>query len=400
MITEYKPFFSLFNSPKEKVLKVLRSLTFEERKLLYKKYHRDLKNTEIIYNLTEEENKEINERIIRKIRLRLKRIEENMCLISIYDVFPNETLSDIKQAMIQIKLLNYFQKLFGSKLTGLCYTYKDDSKSNISKENVYRIKQRLAKNKGIHRVRIIRPFVSLFLKYKKLDETYEDFEDRLKIYVNNMSNKYKEVIYSLYNEDLNNVILKHPSSKEDRKIFSEAYSVIIAKLQRDLDTERNRNVRKYEHILTLFDNGTTLEEIRQKLRLNENIYMLSKKKYGEDLNTPSDYGTLSRKENQKLYDFYNKVNGMIFREKRMSAFIMAKNMFDSPVHKAFSEIYGSSLAYALVLYLNFSEYLSLNEICDLSNNDMEDLLKVINNYEELGDDVDYKKNIRRYFKRL
>ena len=50
MITEYKPFFSLFNSPKEKVLKVLRSLTFEERKLLYKKYHRDLKNTEIIYN--------------------------------------------------------------------------------------------------------------------------------------------------------------------------------------------------------------------------------------------------------------------------------------------------------------------------------------------------------------
>ncbi len=400
MITEYKPFFSLFNSPKEKVLKVLRSLTFEERKLLYKKYHRDLKNTEIIYNLTEEENKEINERIIRKIRLRLKRIEENMCLISIYDVFPNETLSDIKQAMIKIKLLNYFQKLFGSKLTGLCYTYKDDSKSNISKENVYRIKQRLAKNKGIHRVRIIRPFVSLFLKYKKLDETYEDFEDRLKIYVNNMSNKYKEVIYSLYNEDLNNVILKHPSSKEDRKIFSEAYSVIIAKLQRDLDTERNRNVRKYEHILTLFDNGTTLEEIRQKLRLNENIYMLSKKKYGEDLNTPSDYGTLSRKENQKLYDFYNKVNGMIFREKRMSAFIMAKNMFDSPVHKAFSEIYGSSLAYALVLYLNFSEYLSLNEICDLSNNDMEDLLKVINNYEELGDDVDYKKNIRRYFKRL
>ncbi len=400
MITEYKPFFSLFNSPKEKVLKVLRSLTFEERKLLYKKYHRDLKNTEIIYNLTEEENKEINERIIRKIRIRLKRIEENMCLISIYDVFPNETLSDIKQAMIQIKLLNYFQKLFGSKLTGLCYTYKDDSKSNISKENVYRIKQRLAKNKGIHRVRIIRPFVSLFLKYKKLDETYEDFEDRLKIYVNNMSNKYKEVIYSLYNEDLNNVILKHPSSKEDRKIFSEAYSVIIAKLQRDLDTERNRNVRKYEHILTLFDNGTTLEEIRQKLRLNENIYMLSKKKYGEDLNTPSDYGTLSRKENQKLYDFYNKVNGMIFREKRMSAFIMAKNMFDSPVHKAFSEIYGSSLAYALVLYLNFSEYLSLNEICDLSNNDMEDLLKVINNYEELGDDVDYKKNIRRYFKRL
>ena len=215
-----------------------------------------------------------------------------------------------------------------------------------------------------------------------------------------MSNKYKEVIYSLYNEDLNNVILKHPSSKEDRKIFSEAYSVIIAKLQRDLDTERNRNVRKYEHILTLFDNGTTLEEIRQKLRLNENIYILSKKKYGEDLNTPSDYGTLSRKENQKLYDFYNKVNGMIFREKRMSAFIMAKNMFDSPVHKAFSEIYGSSLAYALVLYLNFSEYLSLNEICDLSNNDMEDLLKVINNYEELGDDVDYKKNIRRYFKRL
>lgn len=400
MITEYKPFFSLFNSPKEKVLKVLRSLTFEERKLLYKKYHRDLKNTEIIYNLTEEENKEINERIIRKIRIRLKRIEENMCLISIYDVFPNETLSDIKQAMIQIKLLNYFQKLFGSKLTGLCYTYKDDSKSNISKENVYRIKQRLAKNKGIHRVRIIRPFVSLFLKYKKLDETYEDFEDRLKIYVNNMSNKYKEVIYSLYNEDLNNVILKHPSSKEDRKIFSEAYSVIIAKLQRDLDTERNRNVRKYEHILTLFDNGTTLEEIRQKLRLNENIYMLSKKKYGEDLNTPSDYGTLSRKENQKLYDFYNKVNGMIFREKRMSAFIMAKNMFDSPVHKAFSEIYGSPLAYALVLYLNFSEYLSLNEICDLSNNDMEDLLKVINNYEELGDDVDYKKNIRRYFKRL
>lgn len=400
MITEYKPFFSLFNSPKEKVLKVLRSLTFEERKLLYKKYHRDLKNTEIIYNLTEEENKEINERIIRKIRLRLKRIEENMCLISIYDVFPNETLSDIKQAMIQIKLLNYFQKLFGSKLTGLCYTYKDASKSNISKENVYRIKQRLTKNKGIHRVRIIRPFVSLFLKYKKLDETYEDFEDRLKIYVNNMSNKYKEVIYSLYNEDLNNVILKHPSSKEDRKIFSEAYSVIIAKLQRDLDTERNRNVRKYEHILTLFDNGTTLEEIRQKLRLNENIYMLSKKKYGEDLNTPSDYGTLSRKENQKLYDFYNKVNGMIFREKRMSAFIMAKNMFDSPVHKAFSEIYGSSLAYALVLYLNFSEYLSLNEICDLSNNDMEDLLKVINNYEELGDDVDYKKNIRRYFKRL
>lgn len=400
MITEYKPFFSLFNSPKEKVLKVLRSLTFEERKLLYKKYHRDLKNTEIIYNLTEEENKEINERIIRKIRLRLKRIEENMCLISIYDVFPNETLSDIKQAMIQIKLLNYFQKLFGSKLTGLCYTYKDDSKSNISKENVYRIKQRLTKNKGIHRVRIIRPFVSLFLKYKKLDETYEDFEDRLKIYVNNMSNKYKEVIYSLYNEDLNNVILKHPSSKEDRKIFSEAYSVIIAKLQRDLDTERNRNVRKYEHILTLFDNGTTLEEIRQKLRLNENIYILSKKKYGEDLNTPSDYGTLSRKENQKLYDFYNKVNGMIFREKRMSAFIMAKNMFDSPVHKAFSEIYGSSLAYALVLYLNFSEYLSLNEICDLSNNDMEDLLKVINNYEELGDDVDYKKNIRRYFKRL
>lgn len=380
MTIEYKSFFSLFNYPKKKVLNVVKSLTFEERKLLIKKYGEEYNNIEIVYNLTEEENKIINERIIRKIRLRLRKIEENMCLVSINDIFPSDDLNDIKKAMIDTNLLNYFQNLFGNDLNYLCYTYREE-KSNIDKYNIEKVKKRIIKNKGIDKVRIIKPFVSLFIKYKRKDETYEEFENRLKDVVYGMKDKYKKVIYKLYNEDLNNVILKHPATPEIRKIFSEAYSVILKKLTRDLQIEKPKKIRKYKSILTLFNDGTTLNEIREKLKLNDRIYMLSKKKYGDNLNTPSEVGTLTTKENHELYEYYYKINGIIFREKRVFALISAKNMIDSPIHKAFSEIYGYNLAYGLIIYINFSDYLSLNEICYLSEITIEELLETTLKYE-------------------
>lgn len=380
MTTEYKPFFSLFKYPKEKVLDVVKSLTFEERKLLIKKYGIKYNNIKIVYNLTEKENKIINERIIRKIKLRLKKIEEDMCLVSISDIFPSDDLNDIKVAMKDENLLTYFQNLFGRDLNYLCYTYRKE-KSNIDKYNIERVKKRLLKNKGIDKVRIIKPFVSLFIKYKKEDETYEEFESRLKDLVYGMKDKYKKVIYMLYNEDLNNIILKHPASPEIRKIFSEAYSVILKKLVRDLQKEKPKKIRKYKSILTLFNNGTTLNEIREKLELNDRIYMLSKKKYGEDLNIPSNIGTLTTKENHELYEYYYKINGIIFKEKKVFAYNSAKNMINSPLHKAFSEIYGCNLAYGLIIYINFSDYLSLNEICHLSEIKIEELLETIEKYE-------------------
>ena len=48
----YKYFFSLFNAPKDKVLKVVKSLTEEERRLLVKKYGEDFNNTQKVYSLT------------------------------------------------------------------------------------------------------------------------------------------------------------------------------------------------------------------------------------------------------------------------------------------------------------------------------------------------------------
>ncbi|MCI8331162.1 MAG: hypothetical protein HFE04_03585 [Bacilli bacterium] len=378
----YKYFFSLFNAPKDKVLKVVKSLTEEERRLLVKKYGEDFNNTQKVYSLTKKEEKIINERIIRKIKLRLKKIEEDMCLISIEEIFLNEDLKEIKRTMKETKLLKYFQKLFGKELDCFCYDYKQKDKSNINEYYVERVKKRILKNKGISKIKIIKPFSEMFVKYKKQEETYEEFENRLKNIVREIKDKYKKIIYQIYGEELNNIILKHPVETEERKTFTTAYSIIIKKLQIEIRKAKPHKIPKYKPILTLFDEGTTLEEVIDVLKTNENIYTLSKKKYGEDLNMPAEVRTLTVQENHQLYEFYYKVRGIIFREKKIKALIFAKNMYDCPLHKAFGEIYGYNLAYALIIYINFYKYISIKEISEMSESNMGDVLETIEKYEE------------------
>lgn len=378
---DYKNFFTLFNYPKETVLLVVKTLSIYERNLLYKKYGEDFLNTTFVPSLTVKEVNEINERIIRKIRKRLGDLNVKAKIISIEDIFPGEDITDIKASMIDSNTLSYFQNLFDKELDGLCFSYKAGTTySNINKRYIIKVNNSLKRRKGIHNIKIIRPFFSLFLKYKKSNESDEEYENRLRNIVLNMKDKYKNIIYRFYNEDLYNVILKCPGSKEERKLFSEVYSVIINKLKKDKQVQNTRKVKRYRHILTLFNEGTTLDDIKYQLMQNDKIYKLSKKKYGENLDTPSEFGTLSNEENHMLYEHYYRINGMIFREKKALALINSKNMFNSPIHKAFSEIYGFSLAYGLVLCLYFSEYLTLEEISDISNNNLEELQIVLNDY--------------------
>ena len=305
-----------------------------------------------------------------------------MCLISIEEIFLNEDLKEIKRTMKETKLLKYFQKLFGKELDCFCYDYKQKDKSNINEYYVERVKKRILKNKGISKIKIIKPFSEMFVKYKKQEETYEEFENRLKNIVREIKDKYKKIIYQIYGEELNNIILKHPVETEERKTFTTAYSIIIKKLQIEIRKAKPHKIPKYKPILTLFDEGTTLEEVIDVLKTNENIYTLSKKKYGEDLNMPAEVCTHTVQENHQLYEFNYKVRGKIYREKKIKALIFAKNMYDCPLHKAFGEIYGYNLAYALIIYINFYKYISIKEISEMSESNMGDVLETIEKYEE------------------
>lgn len=382
MVNSYKSFFSLFNYPKEDVLRVVETLKDFERELLYKKYGKDLMNTEFVLNLTEKENETINQRIIRKIRLRLKELEEDLRIVSLTEVFLGETFEDIKEAIEKSGTLSYYQKKFGKDLKGsCCISKKEDSKKSVNRKMKLPVEEKLKEKKGLKRVKLIRPFFSLFEKYKRSDETYEEYESRVRTIVDGLNDKLKKSLYHIYNEDLLNIIQVGSMPREIRINFSQSYGNIVNTLERQNRKYYGINkIKRYNLILNLFCSGTTLDRVREEIKKNPIVYELSKKKYGEDLSSTSEINSLTRKENQKLYDFYSKLNKRFIRENRFRILNEIKDFVKSDIYMSYSKVYGEKDALGLLMYLNYSEFFSLEEISNITNVSLETLFETINKY--------------------
>lgn len=239
---KYTPFFTLFKANYRTVLKIIETLPDKDINLLQKKYGENYLNTTIVAELTEKELKSINQVIIRKIKTRIKLLEEGYEICYITDIFNCKSLEKIKNAIKVTKKQKYFSKIFGENLEKpIIYNRKNLEKSNylLSQEIIKVVEKEIL---GIKKIRIHSPFVDLFIKYKKEDEDYYTFIKRIKAILERHRNKKVIAdIYTMYGPDLINVLYIGQYKPQDTRLsYLNAYKTI----KETLENENNKKEEK------------------------------------------------------------------------------------------------------------------------------------------------------------
>ncbi len=244
-LSNYIPFFTLFKTDCETVLKIIETLPDKDIELLQKKYGENYLNITIVDELTEEELKFINQVIMRKIKARIKLLEEGYEICYITDIFNCKSLKKIKNAIKVTKKQKYFTKIFGKNLKKpIIYNRKNLEKSNYSlrQEFIKAVEKEIFRTE---RIRIRTPFVDLFIKYKKEDEDYYTFMKRIKAMLEKHRNK-KVIsdIYTMYGPDLVNVLYFGQYKPQDTRLsYISAYKTIKERLENENNKKEEKELK-------------------------------------------------------------------------------------------------------------------------------------------------------------
>lgn len=291
-------FFSKFDNPKEEVLLVINTFPLRDKVLLYKKYGKNSKE-----NVNTYENTFINETILPKLYRSLSKLGVSREFIYLRDII-NEDEELISMISKKCNLYKYLVERFGYDLKQPMLIYSEYKEKAISKEKKAIIIREINKYKGIKRVEIIKPFYERFIKFKRNDETYEDFIKRIKsiVYAHLNEILLNEVILT-FNEDLLNVLDygRYAKGKDHTKNLLKAYNII--KLYLINQNKKITNPRLYAPIELVLKDEICLEELLEELaKINIRTIKLLKLKYGEDYLHPNVIETLSKEDNKYLVD--------------------------------------------------------------------------------------------------
>lgn len=289
-------FFSKFDNPKEEVLLVINTFPLRDKVLLYKKYGKNSKENVNTYETTF-----INETILPKLYRSLSKLGISREFIYLRDII-DEDEELICMISKKCNLYKYLAERFGCDLKQPMLIYSKYKKRAISKEKKEIIIRDINKHKGIKRVEIIKPFHERFIKFKRNDESYEDFVKRINEIVYSHLNEIllNEVILT-FNENLLNVLDygRYAKGEDHTKKLLKAYNLIKYFLINQ--NKKIANPRHYAPIESILKDNICLEELLEELaKINIRTVELLKLKYGEDYLHPNLLETLSKEDNKYL----------------------------------------------------------------------------------------------------
>lgn len=291
-------FFNKFNHPKDKVLLVISTYPLRDKILLYKRYGKSyngpLNTFEILF---------INETILHKLQKALDSLDVTRKLVYLRDII-NEDEELIITVSKKCDLYDYLSNKFGKDLKQpILISYKNIDNA-IYREKKEKLQREIQKFKGIHRIKLIKPFHEKFIKFKRADESYEDFAKRVnKIVFAHLNETLLGEVKLTYNENLLNVIDcgRYKKGETHTERLLKAYNIV--KLYLIKQNERVNNPRHYSPVESILREDINLEELLVELaKINVRTLELMKLKYGEDYQHPSVVATLSKEDNKYLTD--------------------------------------------------------------------------------------------------
>ncbi len=371
---KYVGFFSqLSEYPINQVLEIIKTIPIEDINLLKKKYGNDFTNIERV-ELTKEESLQINTRIVHNIRRKLEKLNTTHKLFYISDEFNGYSLEEIKSALERTNTIKYASNIYGEDLSNPVLIRRD-----MPGAFAVTIKERVTKalkNKmNLNKVILIKPFYEIFIKYKKTNETYEDFITR----VNNLckqklDNIELEILKKKYGEEYNNIVYHGQITLEEQNVF---FHKITPKIKHYLSYEPKERTTTYKSFIDRLPVGTTKEEIEEVLKtVSDRELNTIKSMLGENLDAPLNIcsyplttvkrvgASVRRIRNKIMISRHNKVLEIIKNKRSEYTFI--------------NEMCGEKLAIAIILY-TYSDF-SKEAIEDYTGINEENIL---NGIEEL-----------------
>lgn len=352
-IKNYKGLFNQVNEDKSLVLEAIELLSEYERELLKLKYGEDYSTINLVdAKITDE----INGRIIRKIKRKIKDLKQSK-KVKITDLIDEDI--DIIRLKVNFSRNETKEKVysvFGEDLT----------KEVTLVGNKVALKQvviKAIKNIDIDYSRS-KTLSETLCKYKEESESNEDFLSRISTVINKVLNENeKDLLKRKYGTNLDETVRGKDLTREEKYLIDHS---IVYKIKNGLKKSKSIDKIYYKSLDSIFTKEE-LELIKEYIsKLNKEEQTLLKIKYGEDFMNPTEKGTLSNEDLEVIKKILHKFERDVVKDSNIfnvsnKSLLYMRRLTKTSEYERIKDIYGEKEALG-IMSLIYGKGITLHDI--------------------------------------
>lgn len=352
-IKNYKGLFNQVNEDKSLVLEAIELLSEYERELLKLKYGEDYSTINLVdAKITDE----INGRIIRKIKRKIKDLKQSK-KVKITDLIDEDI--DIIRLKVNFSRNETKEKVysvFGEDLT----------KEVTLVGNKVALKQvviKAIKNIDIDYSRS-KTLSETLCKYKEESESNEDFLSRISTVINKVLNENeKDLLKRKYGTNLDETVRGKDLTREEKYLIDHS---IVYKIKNGLKKSKSIDKIYYKSLDSIFTKEE-LELIKEYIsKLSKEEQTLLKIKYGEDFMNPTEKGTLSNEDLEVIKKILHKFERDVVKDSNIfnvsnKSLLYMRRLTKTSEYERIKDIYGEKEALG-IMSLIYGKGITLHDI--------------------------------------
>lgn len=352
-IKNYKGLFNQVNEDKSLVLEAIELLSEYERELLKLKYGEDYSTINLVdAKITDE----INGRIIRKIKRKIKDLKQSK-KVKITDLIDEDI--DIIRLKVNFSRNETKEKVysvFGEDLT----------KEVTLVGNKVALKQvviKAIKNIDIDYNRS-KTLSETLCKYKEESESNEDFLSRISTVINKVLNENeKDLLKRKYGTNLDETVRGKDLTREEKYLIDHS---IVYKIKNGLKKSKSIDKIYYKSLDSIFTKEE-LELIKEYIsKLSKEEQTLLKIKYGEDFMNPTEKGTLSNEDLEVIKKILHKFERDVVKDSNIfnvsnKSLLYMRRLTKTSEYERIKDIYGEKEALG-IMSLIYGKGITLHDI--------------------------------------
>lgn len=352
-IKNYKGLFNQVNEDKSLVLEAIELLSEYERELLKLKYGEDYSTINLVdAKITDE----INGRIIRKIKRKIKDLKQSK-KVKITDLIDEDI--DIIRLKVNFSRNETKEKVysvFGEDLT----------KEVTLVGNKVALKQvviKAIKNIDIDYSRS-KTLSETLCKYKEESESNEDFLSRISTVINKVLNENeKDLLKRKYGTNLDETVRGKDLTREEKYLIDHS---IVYKIKNGLKKSKSIDKIYYKSLDSIFTKEE-LELIKEYIsKLSKEEQTLLKIKYGEDFMNPAEKGTLSNEDLEVIKKILHKFERDVVKDSNIfnvsnKSLLYMRRLTKTSEYERIKDIYGEKEALG-IMSLIYGKGITLHDI--------------------------------------
>ena len=352
-IKNYKGLFNQVNEDKSLVLEAIELLSEYERELLKLKYGEDYNTINLVdAKITDE----INGRIIRKIKRKIKDLKQSK-KVKITDLIDEDI--DIIRLKVNFSRNETKEKVysvFGEDLT----------KEVTLVGNKVALKQvviKAIKNIDIDYNRS-KTLSETLCKYKEESESNEDFLSRISTVINKVLNENeKDLLKRKYGTNLDETVRGKDLTREEKYLIDHS---IVYKIKNGLKKSKSIDKIYYKSLDSIFTKEE-LELIKEYIsKLSKEEQTLLKIKYGEDFMNPTEKGTLSNEDLEVIKKILHKFERDVVKDSNIfnvsnKSLLYMRRLTKTSEYERIKDIYGEKEALG-IMSLIYGKGITLHDI--------------------------------------